>query len=214
MAELTFGLDEGFRLNHQHKVITRIVSIAVLCIAGSLPLAASEMAAATYTFSQLSPTTWNYQFTLTDTGTTPIGTFWFSWLPGQGYMNTAPISAVAPAGWVAETFNGTTAGDGFSERWVDNAGALMPGQSISGLSFVSATTPAEIAGASPFHGGIPELTADVYMGAPLIGTDAPFVATLAPASAAPEPSSVVLILLAGVLLLVANWRRLVHLRFF
>ena len=161
--------------HRQCKFITRILFFAVLCIAGSLRLAASEMAAATYTLNQLSPTTWNYQFTVTDTGTTPIGTFWFSWLPGQGYMNTAPISAVAPTGWVVQTFNGTTAGDGFSERWVDNAGALMPGQSISGLSFVSATTPAEIAGASPFHGGIPELTSDVYMGAPLIGADAPLV---------------------------------------
>jgi hypothetical protein len=199
-------------LNHQHKFIRRIAVFTILCVAGSLPLAASEMAAATYTLNQLSPTTWNYEFTLTNTGTTPIGTFWLSWLPGQGYMNTAPISAVAPTLWVAQTTNGTAAGDGFSERWVDNAGALMPGQSISGLSFVSATTPAEIAGASPFHGGIAELTSDVYMGAPLVGADAPFVATLATTSAAPEPSSVVLILLAGVLLLVGNWRRLLHLR--
>ena len=197
---------------NQHKFITRMVFVAVLCIAGTLRLTASEMAGATYTFNQLSPTTWNYQFSVTDTGTTPIGTFWFSWLPGQNYMNTAPISAAAPTGWMAQTFHGTTAGDGFSERWVDNAGALMPGQSISGLSFVSATTPDEIAGASPFHGGIPELTSDVYMGAPLVGADAPFVATLASTSAVPEPSSVVLILLAGVLLLVGNWRRSLHLR--
>lgn len=197
-------------MKHQHRFITRIAIFTVLCVAGSLRLGASEMAAATYTFDQPSLTTWNYEFTLTDTGTTPIGTFWFSWLPGQGYMNTAPISAVAPTGWVAQTTNGTQAGDGFAERWVDNSGALMPGQSISGLSFVSATTPAEIAGASPFHGGIPELTSDVYMGAPLVGADAPFVATLAKTSATPEPSSVFLILSAGVLLLVGNRRRLVH----
>jgi hypothetical protein len=170
------------------------------------------MAAATYTFSQVSPTTWNYELTVTDTGTTPIGTFWFSWLPGQGFMNTAPISAAAPTGWVAQTTNGTAVGDGFSERWVDNAGGLMPGQSISGLSFISATTPTQIAGRSAFHGGIPELTSDVYTGAPLIGADAPLVATLATTSAAPEPSSVVLIMLAGVLLLAGQWRRLLHLR--
>src|ERR1700751_2324169 len=58
--------------HHQRKFITRILFFAVLCIAGSLRLAASEMAAATYTLNQLSPTTWNYQFTVTDTGTTPI----------------------------------------------------------------------------------------------------------------------------------------------
>jgi hypothetical protein len=86
----------------------------------------------------------------------------------------------------------------------------MPGQSISGFSFVSSTTPAEIAGASPFHGGIPELTADVYMGAPLVGPDAPFLVTAAPV-ATPEPSSVVLILFAGVVLLIVKSPRLLHL---
>jgi hypothetical protein len=165
------------------------------------------MASATYTVTQLSPTTWQYDLTLTDIGTTPIGTFWFSWLPGQGYMNTAPISAVAPTGWVAVTTNGTALGDGFSERWVDTAGVLMPGQSQSGFSFVSATTPAQLAGPSPFHGGIPELTSDIYMGAPLVGPDAPFLVTLA-ATATPEPSSVVLLLSGGGLLLMGGWRRL------
>jgi hypothetical protein len=167
------------------------------------------MASATYSVSQLSPTTWQYSFTLTDTGTTPIGTFWFSWLPGQGYMQTAPISAVAPTGWVAVTTNGSAAGDGFAERWADTAGALMPGQSVSGFSFVSSTTPAEIAGASPFHGGIPELTSNVYMGAPLVGPDAPFLVTAAPV-ATPEPSSVVLILFAGVVLLIVKSPRLLQ----
>jgi hypothetical protein len=203
--------DPNSRLPEGRACSTKIAVLIVLCIAGSLPLAASEMASATYTFSQASPTTWNYEFTLTDTGTTPVGTFWFSWLPGQGYMNTAPLSAAAPTGWVAQTTNGAAAGDGFSERWVDNAGALMPGQSISGLSFISTTTPDQIAGASPFHGGTPELTSDIYMGAPLVGADAPFAATLATTSA-PEPSSVVLILVAGVLLLLGNWHRLLYLR--
>ena len=180
--------------------VTGAALVASFCTVVSSPLAASELAAATYSVTQLSPTTWNYSFTLSDTGTTPIGTFWFSWLPGQGFMQTAPMSAVAPTGWVAVTTNGTAAGDGFSERWVDTAGALMPGQSVSGLSFVSSTTPGEIAGASPFHGGIPELTSDVYMGAPLVGPDAPLLVTLAPA-ATPEPSTVLLTLLAGVALL-------------
>jgi hypothetical protein len=195
-------------LKLHHKWITA-VAVPLLCVAGSLPLAASEIAEATYSVTQLTPTTWNYMFTLTDIGTTPIGTFWFSWLPGQGYMNTAPISAIAPTGWVAVTTNGTAAGDGFSERWADTAGTLGPGQSLSGFSFVSSTTPAQLAGASPFHGGIPELTSDVFMGAPLVGPDAPFLVTLA--ATTPEPSSVLLILSAGGLLIVRKRRRLLRL---
>lgn len=35
-------------------------------------------------------------------------------------------------------------------------------------------------GPSPFHGGIPELTGDVYIGAALVGPDAPFLVTLTP----------------------------------
>ena len=196
-------------MSYQQKVVAALAVCTTLSITGSFPLAAGEMASATYTVTQLSPTTWDYALTLTDTGTTPLGTFWFSWLPGQGYMNTAPISASGPAGWVAVTTNGTSAGDGFSERWVDTVGVLNPGGSVSGFSFISATTPTELAGPSPFHGGIPELTADVFMGAPLVGPDAPFLVTLA-ATATPEPSSFVLILSAGGLLLRGNWRRLRH----
>jgi len=194
-------------LTYQHKLVATLAVFTALSTAGTFPLAASEMASASYTVTQLSPTTWQYDFTLMDTGTTPIGTFWFSWLPGQGYMNTAPISAVGPTGWVTQTTNGTAMGDGFSERWVDTAGALNPGDSLSGFSFISATTPTELAGASPFHGGIPELTSDVYMGAPLVGPDAPFLVTAA-ATATPEPSSVVLMLTGGGLLLMGSWRRL------
>jgi hypothetical protein len=188
---------EDFLLKRQFRIL------AALCAVGSLPLVADEIAEATYSVTQVSPTTWSYAFTLTDAGTTPIGTFWFSWLPGEGFMQTAPLSAVAPTGWVDTNTNGTAAGDGFSERWVDNAGALMPGDSLSGFSFVSMTTPSEIAGASPFHNGTPELTSDVYMGAPLVGADAPFVVTAATPVATPEPSSVVLIL-AGIALLIVK----------
>lgn len=200
-------------MNRQFRFVPRIAVFALVGMAGSLHLAASQMASATYTFTQLTPTTWDYSLTLRDTGTTPIGTFWFSFLPGQGYMNTAPISAVAPSGWVAVTTNGTAAGDGFSERWVDTTGGLMPGDSLGGFSFVSATTPAEIAGASPFHGGIPELTSDVYMGAPLVGPDAPFLVMLGPTTSTPEPSSIVLILSVGLLLIAGSrkWLRQIQL---
>lgn len=190
---------------HHDKVVTTFAFFSVLFVGGSLPASADEMASATYTVTQVTPTTWDYQFTLTDSGTTPIGTFWFSWLPGLGFMQTSPISGIAPAGWTVGPTNGTTAGDGFSERWIDTSGALMPGQSLGGFSFISSTTPSEIAGASPFHGGIPELTADVYMGAPLVGPDAPFLVRAAPV-ATPEPSSVGLILSAGSLLLLAGRR--------
>jgi len=192
-------------MNYQRRLVTSIV-FGILCTAMCSPLVASQMASATYTFQPVSPGIWKYDFTLTDSGTTPIGTFWFSWLPGQGYMQTAPVSAASPSGWVAVTTNGVAAGDGFAERWVDTAGALMPGNSLSGFSFDSATTPSQLAGASPFHGGIPELTSDVYMGAPLVGPDAPFLVTLAPA-AVPEPSGIALALTGVAALLGVRWRK-------
>jgi MYXO-CTERM domain-containing protein len=195
-------------MKNQRTLMSRILLFGILYAALPSPLLAGFQASATYTFTQVSPTTWEYDFTLTDAGTTPLGTFWFSWLPGQGYMQTHPISAIAPTGWVAVTTNGTAAGDGFSERWVDTAGALNPGDSLSGFSFISATTPDQLAGASPFHGGIPELTSDAYMGAPLVGPDAPFLVTLGTkTTATPEPSSFALALSGIAALLFVRRRR-------
>src|SRR5258706_349712 len=54
-------------------------------------------ASATITPSQLGPSSYEYAMTLTNTGTTPIGTFWFAWFPGYDLLPHAPSAIKSPA---------------------------------------------------------------------------------------------------------------------
>ena len=129
----------------------------------------------------------NYSITLTNSAssTSPIGTFWFSWVPGENFLATSPISETAPTGWSDTVTNGG-ATDGFAIQFVAGSNGtvdtIAPGSSMN-FSFVSADTPAEIMGDSVFHAGTPVLTSFVYGGAPLSATSDQFVVT--PAVAAP-----------------------------
>jgi hypothetical protein len=53
---------------------------------------------------------WDYTINLTDTGMTTVGTFWFSWIPGQGYLPTLPTAFAPPARMGGQFDRRTTAG--------------------------------------------------------------------------------------------------------
>jgi hypothetical protein len=146
----------------------------------------------------------DYKVTLTDSASSPapIGTFWFSWVPGQDFMDKAPLSVTSPAGWSDMVTNGGPT-DGFAIQWVANlSSVLTPGNSLT-FEFTSTETPAQLMGNSPFHTSFPERTAFVFSGAPFSDSGTQF--TVATASAVPEPSSLVL-MLAGGLAIVARKR--------
>ncbi|MFO1159012.1 MAG: hypothetical protein U1E60_24385 [Reyranellaceae bacterium] len=79
-----------------------------------------ESASATISVVQINPTTYQYSITVTDTGSTPIGTFWFSWIPGQGYLPNLP-SFTSPADWSATITDGAPPGNGYSILWTANS---------------------------------------------------------------------------------------------
>ena len=168
-----------------------LAAVAIACACAALPAAASEAASATFSSTQLSPTSWQYSLTLNDTGTTTLDTFWFAWVPGEDFMPTSPSSIASPAGWSALVTN-EGAADGFAIQWKAGAGALLdPGQSLTGFMFDSATSPTEMMGDSPFFPGTPVTTTFVYQGAPF--SDAGLELEVLPATAAvPEPSSLAL----------------------
>ena len=58
-----------------------------------------ESASATIAATHLPSGDYQYTITLDDTGSTPIGTFWFGWVPGEDFLDPAPSSMTAPAGW-------------------------------------------------------------------------------------------------------------------
>jgi hypothetical protein len=141
----------------------------------------------------------NFDYTITlknlSTSTDPIGTFWFSWTPGQDYMANSPLSESTPAGWAALVTHGG-ANDGYAIQWVAQStpADLAPGSSLT-FGFKSPESPAQLAGNSPFFAHPPEGTAFLYSGPPFTGDSARIVAT--PAAAVPEPSTVVLGIVAG-----------------
>ncbi len=167
-----------------------LAAIAVAWACASAPAAAAEAASATFTSMQLTPTSWQYSLTLNDTGTTNLGTFWFAWVPGEDFMPTAPSAITSATGWTAKTTNaGPT--DGFAIQWKAGAGALLaPGQSLTGFTFDSTTSPQQMMGDSPFFPGTPVTTTFVYSGAPFSDAGVQFLVT--PAAAVPEPSSLML----------------------
>ena len=171
--------------------------VAVAGMAASIH--AAEIASATISSTQLDPTDWQYDVTLSDIGTTDIGTFWFSWMPGKDFMGVAPSDVSSPASWTDNVTHGG-ASDGYAIQWLAGAGdELTPGNSLGGFQFDSTISPAEMEGDSPFYPGTPVLTSFVYSGAPFSDSGFEFVVQPA-AAAAPEPDNGALAMLGAAVL--------------
>lgn len=142
-----------------------LFSLSLAITASALSIHAAESASATISATQLSSGMWQYNLVLTDTGTTNVGTFWLSWIPGENFMPVSPTSITAPASWTPMVTGGGY-GDGYAIQWVANSGAVVtPGQTLSGFSFESTASPTTMAGNSPFY-PTPILTSFVYSGSP------------------------------------------------
>jgi len=87
-----------------------------------------------------------YNYTLTFdnavNATSPIGSVWYAWTPGQFYLPGTPASASAPAGWTATV-------SGASVQYVATTGTfdIPPGGSLSGFGYQASFSPAQLAAA-------------------------------------------------------------------
>jgi len=126
--------------------------------------------------------------------TSPVGSVWYAWIPGQFFLPGTPTSASAPVGWTA-----TITGD--SIKFVADAPAddIAPGQSLSGFSYEAAFSPAQLAAAS--NSG----ESDAYSAG--LFSDPGVIFTVQPV-AAPEPSGPVLMLLGMAILWIVGRRKL------
>ena len=119
---------------------------------------------------------WQYTLSIENTGSTTVGTFWFAWVPGEGFLPDLPTVTGSPSGWTAQITDGTPPTNGYSIQWVA-ATPLAPGQSATGFQFTSATSPTVMAGASAIHSGTPVANSFIYQAAPLADAGASVVAT-------------------------------------
>jgi hypothetical protein len=169
-------------------------------IAAGALLAGSQRASAqtsvlTISDTQINPTTYQYDLTLSDTASssTNIGTLWYAWIPGKDYLTTKPNSATvtSPAGWTLNAITGGGAGDGYALRWYANSAGnqITPGTSLPGFSFESTDPPSTIFGDSTFYPTTPTSTFFTYSGdTAFSGTAVESVGT-----AVPEPASLAVI---------------------
>src|SRR5579872_2635478 len=131
----------------QVKVITAI-AIAALSAAFAAKASAAESASGTITATPLGGGQFQYNIALTDNGTTNIGTFWFSWIPGVDYMEAKPTAITFPTGWSDNITGSNNAGDGNAIQWLGGP-ALTPGNTDN-FSFDSTETLAQITGSSSY----------------------------------------------------------------
>jgi hypothetical protein len=165
-----------------------------ICAGGPTLFASSIDATATYTDSEISPGEFQYDLTLNNTGTTTIGTFWFSWVitpnGANGFLPDTPTNVVDPTGWTDILTNG-----GAAIQFKTSSNLLASGNSLSGFQFDSTMTPAQLQmdfAGSGVGDGDPIATSFVYAGAPLVGSSDQFVPTAATA-ATPEPATTLIV---------------------
>lgn len=158
----------------------RFLNIALataFCALLANPASADLLATATISDSQIGPSEYQYDLTLNDVGTTPIGTFWFAWVPGLNFMSATPTSVTSPSGWTDHL----TTGPGTAIQWLAGSNTLAAGGSLTGFSFDSTETPAQLAGfAAPPNQTFPVTTSTVYSGAPFSDGGFQFVPSVVP----------------------------------
>jgi hypothetical protein len=185
-----------------------ILSVGI--VLGAIGLLAAPVCAGTLTATAVlsaTPAGSNFDYTITLTNTSgaggdKIGTFWYSWVPGEGFLPSLPSGIVAPAGWTDMTTNGPPPTDGYSIQFVAGSGSeLAPGGSLM-FKFVSADTPATLAGLSTIHAGTPVGTSTLFQMGPFAGDTATIVV-----ASVPEPSTLALGMLGGLTSMAFLWRR-------
>jgi hypothetical protein len=123
---------------------------------------------------------YTYDLTLTDTGTTQIGTFWYAWVPGEDFLPATPFDISSPFGWSLNKITGSgNSTDGSAIRW-EATDPLEPGQSLNGFEFSIDEPSSVIYGDSPYYDNPPIGTSFVYEDGPFRGGSASFVATPVP----------------------------------
>jgi len=163
-----------------------MTALALLGLLTPAQSRATEMASATLSETPVSPGVNQYSLTLNDTGTTTAGTFWFAWVSGDNFMPVSPTNITTPSGWVETVTTGGASG-GFAIQWkaASAANDLAAGSSLSGFSFDSTLSLAQLEAPSVGHPTDPVDTAFIYSGAPF--SDAGFQLTAS--TAAPEPAA-------------------------
>jgi hypothetical protein len=105
--------------------------------------AQGQIASGTIGSSGAGPFSYSLTFSDAAGATSPVGSVWYSWIPGQFFLPGTPTSASAPAGWTATIFNN-------SVQFVASSPGndIAAGQSLSGFGYQATFSPAQLAAAA------------------------------------------------------------------
>lgn len=125
-------------------LISTKLSLTLLIALGtaSAAIAQGEIASGTISGSGSGPYLYGLTFSDGAGATSPIGSVWYSWVPGFFYLPGTPTSASAPTGWTA-TISGN------SIQYTANAPAdyIQPGQTLSGFDYQATFSPSQLTAA-------------------------------------------------------------------
>ena len=126
------------------KFILNKLSLTLFVALGavSAAFAQGEIASGTISSAGSGPYVYDLTFSNGAAATSPIGSVWYAWIPGQFFLPGIPTSASAPAGWTANV-------DGPSVQFIASSSAdyITAGQTLSGFSYDATFTPAQLAAA-------------------------------------------------------------------
>lgn len=107
-------------------------------------LAQGQLGSGTVSGSGSGPYSYSLSFTDVAGATSPIGSIWYAWIPGQFYLPSNPTGASAPPGWTANL-----SGTANSVQWTANSPAsyIQPGATLSGFGYTAGFSPAQLAAA-------------------------------------------------------------------
>jgi len=187
------------KLNSKSAVVLALATISVGAIA--------QTTSATGFITLLSQTgnVYNYDISITNTGTSGIGTLWYAWNPGQDYLPTMPTSVGTPAGWTLDGITHGDSGDGYGIHW--GGGTLASGATLDGFLFSSTDSPAVLGGFTtvPDYNGQQQPVGDTFVYAGDAFVSASYDLVINPV---PAPSGFFgLLPFAGIAILAARRRR-------
>lgn len=125
-------------------VTTRIFLGSVLAFGtATLVHAQGEIASGTISGSGSGPYAYDLTFSDAAGATSPIGSVWYAWIPGQFFLPGVPTTVSAPAGWSA-----TVVANSIQFAADSPADYITAGESLSGFGYHATFSPTQLAAAA------------------------------------------------------------------
>lgn len=149
-------------------------------------LAQGDDPSGTISGSGSGPYTYTLTFSDSSSSTSPIGSIWYAWIPGQFFLPGAPSTASAPTGWSA-----SIVANSIQFTADSSANYITAGHSLSGFGYTATFSPSTLAATANSGESVAYETGTVES-----GPGATFVV-----SVVPEPSTLTMLVLGGAALL-------------